>query len=166
METFEGLNVSSKFAICGLPIRLDSYKTCSFGCEYCFSNARKVMEFRKELQIANVSSIENRLERIYNSGKCVSFLDVMIKNGITWHCGGMIDPFQPIEKELGVTRDILDVTNKYGIHILFSTKGDSTYDANIDNKLHSFQLSISNVYNRSDIEPNVPNIDKRLKFFN
>ena len=166
METFEGLNVSSKFAICGLPIRIDSYKTCSFGCEYCFSNARKVMEFRKELQIANVSSIQNRLDRIYNGGKCVSFLDVMIKNGITWHCGGMSDPFQPIEKELGVTRDILDVTNKYGIHILFSTKSDSVYDANIDNKLHSFQLSISNVYNRSDIEPNVPNIDKRLKFFN
>lgn len=122
VEKFDGLNISSKFAICGLPIRLDSYKTCSFGCKYCFSNARKVMGFRKELQIANVSSIENRLERIYKSGKCVSFLDVMIQNGITWHCGGMSDPFQPIEKELGVTRDILDVTNKYGIHILFSTK--------------------------------------------
>ena len=36
IDTFEGLNVSSKFAICGLPIRVDTYKTCSFNCQYCF----------------------------------------------------------------------------------------------------------------------------------
>ena len=50
LPTFEGLNVSSKFAICGLPIRLDTYKTCSFNCQYCFSNNRKIMEFKKDLQ--------------------------------------------------------------------------------------------------------------------
>ena len=44
---FEGLNVSSKFGICGLPLRIDSYKTCSFGCRYCFANGRKIMEFEK-----------------------------------------------------------------------------------------------------------------------
>ena len=64
MKTFEGLNISSKFAICGLPIRLDSYKTCSFGCRYCFSNNRKIMEFKKELQVANIQSIERRLDRL------------------------------------------------------------------------------------------------------
>jgi hypothetical protein len=31
MKTFDALDVSSKFAICGLPIRVDTYKTCSFG---------------------------------------------------------------------------------------------------------------------------------------
>ena len=50
-KVFEGLNVSSKFAICGLPIRVDTYKTCSFGCKYCFSNNRKIMEFEKEFGI-------------------------------------------------------------------------------------------------------------------
>ena len=68
MEKFEGLNVSSKFAICGLPVRVDSYKTCSFGCKYCFANGRKIMEFRKNLQVADTDSIERRLARIQNRG--------------------------------------------------------------------------------------------------
>ena len=46
-KKFEALNISSKFAICGLPIRMDSYKNCSFGCTYCFSNNRKICEFDK-----------------------------------------------------------------------------------------------------------------------
>ena len=46
-KKFTPLNVSSKFAICGLPLRVDTYKTCSFNCKYCFSNNRKIMEFEK-----------------------------------------------------------------------------------------------------------------------
>lgn len=46
-KKFTPINVSSKFAICGIPLRVDTYKTCSFGCKYCFSNNRKVMEFEK-----------------------------------------------------------------------------------------------------------------------
>lgn len=62
---FDGLAVSSKFAICGLPIRLDSYRTCTFGCAYCFSNGRKIMEFSKEKpSVCNVKSVKNRLLRI------------------------------------------------------------------------------------------------------
>jgi sulfatase maturation enzyme AslB (radical SAM superfamily) len=48
IKKFNPLNVSSKFAICGLPIRVDTYKTCSFNCKYCFSNHRKIMEFEKK----------------------------------------------------------------------------------------------------------------------
>ena len=65
---FEGLAVSSKFGICGLPVRVDSYKTCSFGCKYCFANGRKIMEFKKNLQVADVAAIERRCERIANGG--------------------------------------------------------------------------------------------------
>lgn len=48
IKKFNPLNVSSKFAICGLPIRIDSYKTCSFGCKYCFAENRKIMEYEKK----------------------------------------------------------------------------------------------------------------------
>lgn len=164
MNTFEGLNVSSKFAICGLPIRLDSYKTCDMGCKYCFANARKIMEFRKELMIANVGSIERRLNRLKKS-EPKSFLDKMITSGVTWHCGGMSDPFQKVENELKITQKIVEITNLNNISILFSTKSDTSYDVNIRPDLHSFQLSVSNIDNRIDIEPNVPNIENRLSFF-
>lgn len=61
-KKFNPLNISSKFAICGLPLRVDTYKTCSFNCAYCFANNRKVMEFSKEaVQIGNLNTVKNKL---------------------------------------------------------------------------------------------------------
>lgn len=167
MKTFEPLNVSSKFAICGLPIRVDTYKGCTFGCTYCFSNNRKICEFDKTLQIANIKSVEKRLDKIFNKGKVeiTNFLDTLIEQGITWHCGGMSDPFQPVERKYKITSSLIDVCNKYGISILFSTKTDNLYDANIRPDLHTFQLSVSNITNRTDIEKNVPDIEKRYQLY-
>lgn len=167
MKTFNPLNVSSKFAICGLPIRVDTYKTCSYGCSYCFSNNRKIMEFEKSLQVGNINSVRRKLDNIFNKGKVNSsnFLDVLIANNYTWHCGGMSDPFQPIEQKYHITKDLINVTNEYNIHILFSTKSDTVYDCDINPNLHTFQLSITNIYNRTDIEPNVPDIKRRYKLY-
>lgn len=167
IKKFNGLNVSSKFAICGLPIRIDSYKTCSFGCKYCFAENRKIMQHGKEIQIANVTQVKNKLKKIFDDKNVddTNFLETLISNGITWHWGGMSDPFQPCEKNLKITKQLLDVTNKYGIHVLFSTKSDTTYDCDIRPDLHTFQLSITNVENHTNIEPNVPSIENRYKFY-
>lgn len=166
MEKFDGLAVSSKFAICGLPIRADSYRTCSFGCVYCFANARKIMEFKKELAIADVELIKKRLSRI-SKGQYSddNFLDNLLAKKITWHYGGMSDPFQPVEKELGITRKIVDVANKYGQRILFSTKSDTVYQTNIRPDLHAFQLSVTSTRETTDWEPGVPPFSKRKAFF-
>lgn len=167
MDTFEGLNVSSKFGICGMPLRVDSYKTCSFMCRYCFANGRKIMEFEKNLKVANTDNIERRLERIFCNEDYDSrnFLDRLIANRITWHFGGMSDPFQPCNAELKVTNKIIDIGNKYNITMLISTKSDTVNGANIRPDLHSFQFSVSNVHDRKDIEPNVPPIEKRVQLY-
>nr|DAR46079.1 MAG TPA: DNA repair photolyase [Caudoviricetes sp.] len=166
-KTFNPLNVSSKFAICGLPIRVDTYKTCSFGCKYCFSNYRKIMEFEKQLQVANIKSVERKLDKILNKKEVnpENFLDVLISQGYDWHCGGMSDPFQPVEQKLQITKQLIDITNQYDIHILFSTKSDTTYNCDIKPELHTFQLSVTNTNDRVDFEPNVPDISKRYKFY-
>lgn len=168
LKKFTPLNVSSKFAICGIPLRVDTYKTCSFNCKYCFSNCRKIMEFEKNLQVANLAWLERKMDKVYNKKifNEEAFLDMLLKERITWHCGGMSDPFQPIEKNLQVTKNMIDITNQYNTDILFSTKSDSVYGANIRPDLHTFQLSITNLDNRTDIEPNVPNIEKRIEFYN
>lgn len=167
IKKFNPLSVSSKFAICGLPIRVDTYKNCSFGCKYCFSNNRKIMEFEKDLQIGNIKSVERLVDRIFNKNELRpnNFLDTLIKDRITWHCGGMSDPFQPSEERFKITEQLLDVTNKHDVSILFSTKSDTVYGANIDPKLHSFQLSVTNIDDRMDIEPNVPTMESRVKFY-
>lgn len=167
MEKFEALNVSSKFAICWLPIRVDTYKTCSYGCRYCFANCRKIMEFKKNLQVWDMDKVENRLYRIFSKWKIRedNFLDNLIADWVTWHCWWMSDPFQPVEKELWITKRLIEISNKYWVHILFSTKSDTVYWANIRPNLHTFQLSITNINNLKNIEPNVPDIESRYKFY-
>lgn len=167
IKKFEALNVSSKFAICGLPIRVDSYKNCAFGCIYCFSNNRKICEFGKEFQVANVESVEKRLHRIFKEDKydITNFLDTLIADRITWHFGGMSDPFQPIEGRYHITSKLVDICNQYDVSILFSTKSDNLYGVNVRPDLHTFQFSISNVDDRKDIEKNVPSIEKRLQLY-
>lgn len=125
------------------------------------------MEFEKTLQIGNIASVEKRLKRIFtdNNPNTNSLLDMLIANGYTWHCGGMSDPFQPIEKKLGVTKELINVANQFKIHILFSTKSNTVYDCDITPDLHAFQLSITNVNDRTDIEPNVPSIQSRYDFY-
>ena len=166
-KKFVPLNVSSKFAICGLPLRLDTYKTCSFGCKYCFANNRKIMEFDKVLQIANNEWLERKLEKVLvnNDVDKTNFLEVLIQNGITFHCGGMSDPFQPCERKLGITKETIDICNKYERHILFSTKSNTTYDCDIRPGLHTFQLSVSNIEDLKTIESNVPSIKTRYQFY-
>lgn len=66
IKKFNGLNVSSKFAICGLPIRIDSYKTCTFGCKYCFAENRKIMQYGREIQIANITQVKNKLKKVFD----------------------------------------------------------------------------------------------------
>lgn len=166
-KKFNALAVSSKFAICGIPIRVDSYKGCTFGCKYCFSNCRKIMSFHDEMQIADLKQLERKLNNIYDKGiyKEDSFIDMLLKERITWHCGALSDPLQPIEKDLKITSGLIDIANKHNVSILFSTKSDTVYDADIRPDLHTFQLSITNIYNRKDIEPGVADIQKRIDFY-
>jgi DNA repair photolyase len=166
-KTFNPLNVSSKFAICGVPIRVDTYKRCGFGCKYCFSENRVVCEYDKELQVANIGQLKRKLQNIFDKGQIdkTNFLDVLISERITWHCGGMSDPFQPIEKKYQITKQMIDICNEYGITILFSTKSNTVYDANIRPDLHSFQLSVTNTKDMRSIEPGVPSFESRVAFY-
>lgn len=167
MEKFDCLSASSKFAICGLPLRVDSYKNCSFGCTYCFSNNRKIMEFSKQFKIGNVAKLEKQLDRVLTrkQPREGNFIDALIAEGVTWHMGGMSDPLQPIEAEYNVTRDILELTKKHGISVLLSTKSNTLHNCKPTPELHAFQLSVSNVSDRRDLEPNVPSIEARKRFY-
>ena len=77
----------------------------------------------------------------------------------------MSDPFQPCEEKFKITQQLIDLSNEYKIPILFSTKSDTVYNAKINPDLHSFQLSITNLENRKDLEPNIPDIESRYQFF-
>lgn len=159
------LSASSKFAICGLPLRADTYRGCSYGCEYCFSNNRKIMEFDKHLRIGNIPKLEKQLERVLCKGalRDGNFIDALIADGITWHCGGMSDPFQPCEGRYHITAKLIELTKKHGVSVLFSTKSDSLRGCDPDPELHTFQLSVTGA--SQELEPNVASIEDRRQFF-
>ena len=167
MKKFNPLNVSSKFAICGLPLRVDTYRTCPFGCKYCFANYR-ISRKADDFQIADIDYVDMKLKKILVDGivNPETFSDVLIANDYTWHLGGMSDPFQPCEDTYHVTEELYRMTAKYGISILASTKTCNLYGAwkYLNPDLHTFQMSVSNVFNHS-IEPNIPKIEQRLRLY-
>ncbi len=160
---FYPLNVSSKFAICGLPIRLDTYKDCTFNCEYCFANHRVIGA--KVEDTVNIKWLQNKFHKIYDEKQVnpKDFLEQLLRQRITLHGGGQSDCFQPREQHLQYTKRIVEICNEYEQHILFSTKSANTYDVPITPELHTFQLSISNMVGY--LEDNVPHIQERIRFF-
>lgn len=160
---FNPLNVSSKFAICGLPIRLDTYKNCTFNCNYCFANNRVIGA--KQEDTCNIQWLKNKFNKIYNHYDVnkKDFLEQLLKRRITLHGGGQSDCFQPREKHENITKQVVEICNEYEQTILFSTKSDTTYNVPVTPELHSFQLSISNMVNH--LEDNVPGITNRIRFF-
>lgn len=170
IKKFNPLSVSSKLAICGVPVRVDTYKTCDFSCAYCFSNNRNiggVTNCKENFQIGNIALLEKTLKRVFDD-KIIdesNILDKLLIEGVTWHCGGMSDPFQRAEETHKITSKLIDLSNKYRIPILFSTKSNTVYGANINPELHSFQLSVTNINDDKRIEPNVPSFESRKQFY-
>lgn len=62
------LSASSKFAICGLPLRADTYRTCAFGCRYCFSNSQVIRGFEKVARVGDVNGFRRHLSRVIGGG--------------------------------------------------------------------------------------------------
>lgn len=170
IKKFNPISVNSKLAICGVPIRVDTYKTCDFSCTYCFSNNRNIGGTKNTLenfQIGNIELLEKTLKRVFDD-KIINeenILDKLLLEGITWHCGGMSDPFQRAEEKYKVTSKLIDLSNKYKIPILFSTKSNTVYGANINPELHSFQLSVTNSADDKRFEPCVPSYESRIQFY-
>lgn len=173
VEKFDPIEISSKLPICGLPLKIDTYNKCTFGCNYCFSkmkyNPDKINDekYKKKLKIGNINFVKNRLHRIFQKNEFneYDFKDMFIKNGITWHCGGLSDPFSDYEEKYHITKELINISKNYHIHILFSTKTDNLRDCNLNPELHTFQLSITNVNESCNFESNVPNIKSRIRFF-
>lgn len=142
------LDCTCQFKFCGNPLRIDMYKGCTFGCNYCFANSRRLkgnFGADNKFDWADINKIENYFKRA-NEEKDIKDLNIeMLKNKVPLHCGGMSDPFQPREFQLHLTYKLIELSNKYQHPIIFSTKAaelPEEYYKILDPKLHAFQVSI------------------------
>lgn len=121
------LSISSQLAFCAAPIRLDSYNTCQFSCDYCFAAARTGHGRSSPLLFADPFKLERRLQRVF-SGEIRSALDEFLLVRTPIQFGGMSDPFIELERKVRTTLNIIRVLKMYQYPFLMSTKGTIIFD--------------------------------------
>lgn len=163
------LKPSSQFVMCGNCFRMDTYKGCSFGCSYCFANNRGGGNFFSEFQVSDIQYVKNLFEAAIDKGDCSTIKRECLNHYVPIHLGGLSDPFQPAEWNLGVSYEFLELTKKYNYPVNISTKTahlPDKYWQVLDPKIHTFSISLmglSDEYVRT-WEANTPTPHERIEF--
>jgi DNA repair photolyase len=182
------LSLTSQFYFCPVPFRMDTYSGCWHDCVYCFANnsnqkfigdinfsgdkkrhiyvkATKLEYVKKYLDIA----FEGK-KNTFSNQEAIAI--ELLQRKVPIHFGGMSDPLQPIEKELHLTYDVLNLFKKYDYPIILSSKAmlllDEKYIAIIKD-YKNLVLQISMIDDRDDVlkilEPNCSSATQRFKIF-
>lgn len=137
--------LTQQFKHCGNAFRIDTYKGCDFGCNYCFANTRGG-NIAKGLQIADFSVIEKNFKKAFEDDKETKNITIeMLRRKVPLHLGGMSDPFQTRESKYKLTYKLLELTKKYNYPMIISTKTayiPEEYFEVLDNRIHAFQISL------------------------
>lgn len=110
-----GIECGSQIVLCDVPIRIDTYDGCSHDCKYCFARRKKGIQRIKPLDCTKQLTNFIKGQRIQTTAWC--------DWNIPLHFGGMSDPFQPCEKEFGVTKRVLEIFSQTKYPFIVSTKG-------------------------------------------
>ena len=162
--------MTQHFRFCPNPFRVDLYKGCDFGCLYCFANSNQSAG-HDGFAVAKIKTIENLFKKAFESTeKSSENINVeLLRHRVPLHCGGMSDPFQTREWLLHLTKQLIELSNKYEYPISFSTKTASLpeeYFQLLNPKLHAFQVSIMGWDEEyiKKYETNTPTAQERLSF--
>ena len=107
---------------CSLPLTLDTYSGCAYGCLYCFSNyQREIGPGAKSL--GNIRSVNvERVKRIFTEPGYHKNFWPFIEKRFPFQWGGLSDQFDEYERERGVTLELLRFFREIEYPITFSTK--------------------------------------------
>lgn len=86
---------------------LNIYNGCSFGCTYCYNRFTKNKE---------VKPLNNLIDRLYK--------EIEQYRGKKIFLSFLSDPFQPIERDYRLTRQVLEIFSNYAIIPVILTKGN------------------------------------------
>ena len=150
---------SAKGGWYGSNFNMNLYKGCCHGCIYCDSRS----ECYHVENFDEVKVKENAIDIVEKE------LRTKRKKGIII-TGSMSDPYNPIEKKLKLTREVLKLINQYGYGIVIDTKSDLVLrdmDLLLEIKKHSPAVVNFTVTTVEDalsrkIEPNVTLSSKRF----
>jgi DNA repair photolyase len=149
----------SQIILCDLPVRFDTYSGCSHGCRYCFvTRKRDIQEIKLD---ESPLILRNFIEGKRSSETRWCDWDIPL------HWGGMSDPFQPIENELGISFECLKIFAETNYPFVVSTKGTTClarpeYLALL--KQCNAVVQVSLISPKFDVlEPGAPSFEERLQ---
>ena len=116
--------LTGEVADCSLPVTLDTYSNCSFGCVYCFSQYQRGLGKTKEAYYGKkVKAISpEKIRAIFSGQDKNSQFYEWVKNKRPIQYGGLSDEFDEYERKYGVTYEVLKILRELDYPICFSTK--------------------------------------------
>lgn len=153
-----GVACGSQASLCEFPVRLDTYSGCSHGCRYCFAQAKT------DIAVVRPDKCVKQVMSFAGGGRTVE------TNWCDWriplHWGGLSDPFQPAEREHGVSLEVLKVLRETQYPFIVSTKGvlvsQEPYLTLLSECNAVVQISmVCSKYDR--MEPGAPTFEERVE---
>lgn len=123
-KTYSSPRWTGEIADCSLPLTLDTYSNCSFGCVYCFSQyQRGVGKGKEEYNHKLVKCIDvEKVKKIFSGENEKSQFYKYVKDKRPIQYGGLSDQFDGFERKYGQTYELLSYLKEINYPICFSTK--------------------------------------------
>lgn len=96
-------------------LALNIYDGCSFGCTYCFSPL--VLKKDRDTFHKTIKARDNLLEKVEKD------CNLNLFEGRKVHLCFTCDPYQDLDNELKLTREVLQLFKKYNVNFQILTKG-------------------------------------------
>src|SRR3990167_665266 len=170
--------ISTEVPDCGFPMTVDAYSLCAYDCSYCFASMIKISHNMagKDFNARKVRAIDlAKLERMLSGKPNNNLYEQELYNGfirykIPFHWGGLTDPFDRYEQQLGVGLSMLALLKQYNYPTFICFKGDALmhpeYQMVIQDATNFvFQMSIAGLDDHMGrlIDKGAPAISRRLE---
>lgn len=163
---------TGEIADCSLPVTLDTYSNCAYGCVYCFSQYQRGIGNAAENYYAKKVKAINpkRIKALFDGEKPESSFWPYLKDQRPIQYGGLSDQFDEFERKYGVTYEVLTDLKARNYPICFSTKAawpffDKKYRdlfKGADNWNIKFSIITLDEADAKRIEVGVPSPQQRL----